>query len=424
MFKKYFILILFCFFIFGPSLSAETGDVIKEPKVRVLVEENQKLVRLESKGPYQIFLMPSLKVVQSGSILANTPITPTPTGIKFGNQEWATQTIRIVPKNDRDLILDTTRFRGFIEISKDKSGSLQAINHIGIESYLCGVLPHEVPHWWPIQTLKSQAVAARTYALYQMTTNRAAAFDLKSSTGSQVYGGSNVERYRSQVAVNSTKSQVLLYEGKVFPAFFNATCAGKTAGAQELWKINLLPIQGGTVCSYCKISPHYLWDEEVSLALIEEKFNKYGHPIGQIIGIEIISQTPSGRVGSIRVTGTLGVFVIAAKDFRVWLGGDKIKSTHFGVTIEEDKAHFRGKGWGHGVGLCQWGALGQAILGHSYEKILSFYYPGSTIGSYNELMKPKLALPSSTDAASLINAASASAKNIKVKPIDSPISPE
>ena len=117
------------------------------------------------------------------------------------------------------------------------------------------------------------------------------------------------------------------------------------------------------------------------LSEIEQKMDKYGRPAGRILKVEIISLTPSGRVGSLKITGTSQEAVIAAKDFRVWIGGDRIRSTHFTVVISEDAAEFRGKGWGHGVGLCQWGAFGQALLGRPYEKILELYYPGSKIVS-------------------------------------------
>jgi stage II sporulation protein D len=152
-----------------------------------------------------------------------------------------------------------------------------------------------------------------------------------------------------------------------------------TAGADELWKIYLPPISGLVRCQYCRISPHYYWRAKIPLSDIEEKLSQSGRPVGQLIKIEIISQTPSGRVGSLRFTGTVGEAVIAAKDFRIWIGGDKMRSTQFKVLVRDDMAEFSGKGWGHGVGLCQWGAFGQALLGRSHQDILKFYYPGSEI---------------------------------------------
>ena len=303
-------------------------------------------------------------------------------GLRLGKEEWQTRGLRFEPLEDRDLFLNQSQFRGTVDILKGNNALLYAINRLNVEDYLYGVMHHEVAPWWPMEVLKAQAIAARTYALYQAQVSRPVEFDLKSSTSSQVYGGSTTEKFRTKRAVDLTVGEVLVYQGKIFPAYFHATCAGVTAGAQELWKIDLAPLSGGARCTFCRLSPHFYWQVKVPVSEIEEKMAKYGHPVGRILKIEIITQTSSGRVGSLRITGTAGDFVMAAKDFRIWIGGDRIRSTCFAVILKEDMAEFSGRGWGHGVGLCQWGALGQALLGHDHEKILKFYYPGAEIVSY------------------------------------------
>ncbi len=369
-----------CLVFFIPvSSGAEEFSSPLTPKVRVLVAENKKTMSVTVSGAYQIRLLPSLQVAKKGEGLKAVPLIFAPGGVKLGGEGWVCQGVAIEPAEDRDLYLDHSRFRGSVRVLKDKSGFFYAINTVDIESYLYGVLHHEVASWWPMEALKAQAIASRTYALYQAAMSRAGEYDLKSGTGSQVYGGSTTERYRTKKAVDETAGEVLTWEGKIFPAYFHATCAGVTAGAAELWKIDLPPLSGGVKCSYCRISPHYDWQAKIPLSTIEEKLRQSGRSVGRILKIEIISQTPSHRVGSLRITGTSGEAVIAAKDFRVWVGGDKMRSTVFTVSVAEDMAAFRGKGWGHGVGLCQWGTLGQALLGHSHEEILKFYYPGSEI---------------------------------------------
>ena len=347
--------------------------------IRVLVAEERTYVDLTVKEDYTIRLLPSLQVAKKGRLLAGARLTATPTGFRLGKQEWACRGILVEPAKDRDLYLDDSRFRGTLAIWKAKNGLLFAINKLDIEKYLYGVLHHEVAPWWPMEALKAQAVAARTYAYYQAQVSKGNDYDVKSSTSSQVYGGSTTERYRTKKAVDRTAGQLLTFEGKVFPAYFHATCAGVTAAAEELWDIRLAPIGGGVQCNYCRISPHYYWQAKVPLSTIEEKLKQYNRPVGQILKVEPVTQTPSGRVGSLKITGTLQEAVIAAKDFRVWVGGNVMKSTAFTVEVKEDFAEFHGKGWGHGVGLCQWGALGQALLGRSYQDILEFYYPGSQI---------------------------------------------
>ena len=349
--------------------------------VRVLIAEGRDSLEVTVKGKYTVRLLPSMSIVRAGEKMKREKLVSTLRGLRLGSQEWAASGISIEPANDRDLYVGDSRFRGDVSVFKTPAG-LSAVNRLDIEKYLYGVLHHEVAPWWPMEALKAQAVAARTYAFYQAQANKAALYDLKSSTSSQVYGGSTTERYRTRKAVDRTAGQVLTYEGKVFPAYFHATCAGITAGAQELWKINLPPIAGGVSCGYCRISPHFYWQARVPLSEIEADLAKYGKPAGRVLRVEPVTLTPSGRVGSLKITGTQGEAVIAAKDFRVWVGGDLIKSTDFKVDVKEDAAEFHGKGWGHGVGLCQWGTLGQALLGRSYKNILSFYYPASALSNY------------------------------------------
>jgi len=354
-----------------------------EQEVRVLVADHQKELHVTIQGEFVIRLLPSLQILKKGIQLTNVSLTASSQGLRLGGEEWPTRALRIEPLSDRDLFINKSRFRGRMDILKETGGLLSAINRLGMENYLYGVLHHEVAAWWPMEALKAQAVAARTYAFYQASVSKTLEYDLKSGTSSQVYGGSTTERYRSKRAVDETRGKVLIYQGKVFPAYFHATCGGITAGAQELWKINLPPLAGGVHCGYCRISPHTFWEFKISLPELEMIMNKNSRPVGQILKAEIISETPSARVGSLRITGTLGDAVIAAKDFRVWLGGNHIRSTLFTINLNDDMLEFHGKGWGHGVGLCQWGAFGQALLGHSYERILQFYYPGSEIVDYD-----------------------------------------
>src|SRR3989344_1173576 len=268
------------------------------PLIRVMVAENQKVFRLTVKGAYTLRVLPSLKVLKQGQRLSDVKLSVSRRGFYFEKEEeFAVSGIHIEASDDRDLRLNQAQFRGVVDILKDKSGTMFAVNRIGIEDYLYGVLPHEVAFWWPTEALKAQSVAARTYALYQAQVSRAAEFDVKSGTSSQVYGGTAKERFRTNRAVDETRGQVLTYQGKLFPAYFHATCAGKTAAAEELWKIDLPPLAGGAKCRYCRISPHYSWEATVPLSEIEQKMDKYGRPAGRILKVEIISLTPSGRVG-------------------------------------------------------------------------------------------------------------------------------
>src|SRR3989338_237077 len=189
--------------------------VIASPKafarqeVRVLVAENQKSVVLSVKGDYVIRALPTLQVVKKGRRLSGAVLSVSSNGWNLGQEVLAAQGLRIEPVQDRDLILNKSSFRGKLDILKDKNGFLDAVNRIDMESYLYGVLHHEVASWWPMEALRAQSIAARTYALYQSQVNKTAEYDLKSSTSSQVYGGSTTERYRTNLAVDQTAGKIL-----------------------------------------------------------------------------------------------------------------------------------------------------------------------------------------------------------------------
>ena len=179
---------------------------------------------------------------------------------------------------------------------------------------------------------------------------------------------------------NFTSGEVLTYNGKLFPAYFHATCGGATEDAGELWKIDMIPLKGGRACSFCSDSPHYYWKAELDLKTIIKKLGERYQSKEGLINISIIERTGTGRVRTLELKDAVGKsIIISAKDFRSLLGSDLIRSTNFSIVIEQGHVIFSGKGWGHGVGLCQWGAYGMSNKGYNYKQILDFYYPGAEI---------------------------------------------
>jgi stage II sporulation protein D len=256
------------------------------------------------------------------------------------------------------------------------------VNDIELEDYVKGILYHEVSHYWPQEALKAQAVVCRTYALYQMGENSGRDYDVTSDVSSQVYGGRAAERYRTNMAVDETKGVVLVYNGNIFPAFFHATCGGNTENAALLWNIDL-PALRGVVCGFCQRSPHLKWYRVIALEELKDTLVKAGYRLGgDIQAIEILGTTGSGRVKELKLQTTKDGLVISAKDFRNALGPNSIKSTNFKVSISGSDAVFEGLGWGHGVGMCQWGAYFMAKDGRSFQDILKYYYPGAELSQY------------------------------------------
>ncbi|PIY84006.1 MAG: cell division protein [Candidatus Omnitrophica bacterium CG_4_10_14_0_8_um_filter_44_12] len=353
----------------------------KEPvKIRVAVLKDKMEVTLSVTGSFEIVDARTELSLYRGRNFLGMKITPSEGGIKVRNTVYNTNAIIFISKKKAAISVNNRSYRGDISVYKDASGKLLVVNTLDLESYLKGVLYHEISHKWPIDAIKAQAVASRTYALYQKGVMRPKDYDVAADTSSQVYGGYSSEKHKTNRAVNFTSGEVLTYNGKLFPAYFHATCGGATEDAGELWKIDMIPLKGGRACSFCSDSPHYYWKAELGLKTIIKKLGERYQSKEGLINISIIERTGTGRVRTLELKDAVGKsIIISAKDFRSLLGSDLIRSTNFSIVIEQGHVIFSGKGWGHGVGLCQWGAYGMSNKGYNYKQILDFYYPGAEI---------------------------------------------
>ncbi len=362
----------------GLAAPAATGTL------RISVIDNKAKVYLVIKGPYKICAVDSDKIFMEGPRL-RANVTATKTGIMIGKKEIAASGVEVKPYKDSDIYIDWKRFRGGTDIMRREGEKLSVINEIDIEDYLYGVLYHEVSHRWPMEVLKAQAIAARTFALYQKAQNKSQPYDLRNDIYSQVYGGRNSERWATTKAVNLTKGKVLTYDGRIFPAYYHATCAGHTEDASNLWNIDLPPLKG-TACDFCKKSPHYRWTKEIGLWSLKAKLKDAGYTIGRIESVTVLSKNVSVRAEKIEIKDESGTSVImTAKEFRQMIGPNEVRSTNFETSVKWNKLRLRGSGWGHGVGMCQWGAYGMARKGKRAEEILAYYYPGTEITTIDKV---------------------------------------
>lgn len=353
----------------------------KEPvKIRVAVLKDLSDATLSVTGSFEIIDARTKEALYQGRNLSTSKVAATQDGIKVKKMIFAASAVTVTSKKKAAIIVNNRRYRGDISIFKDAQGKLLIVNILDLESYIKGVLFHEISHRWPLDAIKAQAVAVRTYAMYQKEVMKAKDYDLTADTSSQVYGGYDSEKRKTNRAVNFTNGEVLTYQGKVFPAYFHATCGGITEDASELWKINIVPLKGSRVCSFCLESPHYYWKADLGLKAIEKKLGGQYKLKGELKNISIVERDPSGRVRTLELKDAQGQsLIINAKDFRLAMGPDFIRSTNFSIVFEQDRLIFSGKGWGHGVGLCQWGAYGMSKKGYNYRQILEFYYPGAEI---------------------------------------------
>jgi len=336
--------------------------------LRVMVVNGATNITLHTRGYYKIVDFKSGEILKDGRSLRKTDIS-----IKDIDSE----AIKIIPGRGAHIYVNNRQFRGEIDIIKDADARLLVVNHIDLEEYLYGVLYHEVSHRWPMEVLKVQAIASRTYALYQKLVSKNEYFDLTSDIYSQVYGGRTSETWRTRKAVDFTRGYVLSCEDKIFPSYYHATCGGHTSNANTLWNIDIVTLEARP-CDFCKISPHFNWKKELKKKYIEDKLKEAGHKI-DILSIEILQRDEAGRILELRLKGKNKDVVLEGNKFRLLVGPNIIRSANFEVEVRQNFITFYGKGWGHGVGMCQWGAYEMARRGWKVEEILEYYYPGAEI---------------------------------------------
>lgn len=275
-----------------------------------------------------------------------------------------------------DLLVNGTHYTGNIEVLKSTSG-MYLINELPIEEYIKNVVNAEVGANWEMEALKAQAVISRTYALYQKSMKSVNLnYDITSSVLHQVYKGNTVDA-RISYAVAHTEGEVLTYDGKLIEAFYHSTSGGKTEDPEEVFgkKIPYLkPVE-----SNCENSPYWIWERKIPIEEIEKALGVSG-----ISEISIKSYTSTNRIKTLDVTHKTGTLNVKTTDLRRFLGWSRLPSTNFTMKRENGSVIFEGKGYGHGVGLCQWSTLQMAKDGLNYKEILSFFYPGTTIQVYED----------------------------------------
>ncbi|MBU2221131.1 MAG: SpoIID/LytB domain-containing protein, partial [Candidatus Omnitrophica bacterium] len=348
----------------------------EEKYVRVLILKDKPTVSFKINGSFEIDDAQSGKVLYRGKNL-KAAITAQKNGISIGKTSFKSNKVLLRPDDPEAVYLESRKFRGNLVFVRN-GRRLSVINHIKIDDYVSGVLIYEASHYWPTEALKAMVLVVRTFALYQAGENAVKDYDLTSDIYSQVYGGRIGERYRLNEAVEQTKGLILTYQGKILPSFHHATCAGHTEDSAQLWNIDLPPLKG-VPCDFCKESPHYNWHQVSEEKEIREKLIGAGYDINKINEIVILGKNPSGRIKNLRIISDKKDITISCKDFRNIIGPNIIKSTNFSVSLVNGDVVFVGLGWGHGVGLCQWGAYFMAKKGYSYEQIIEYYFPGSKL---------------------------------------------
>lgn len=270
------------------------------------------------------------------------------------------------------LRLDGQLLPGRLRLLPAASGGLDVVNIVPLESYVASSVASETPASWPAEALKAQAVVARSYALHERAKNSGASFELEGSVISQRYAvGAVSEGVRA--ATRATQGQVLVFAGAPILAAFHSSSGGATASAAEVWGEEVSYLH--SVASPDDAAPDYFWSYEIALTDLSDALREAGYTPGRVNDVRVSARSGSGRVLSLRV----GALELSGRDLRDVLGGRALRSAKFEVRLDGESVRFLGSGSGHGVGLCQWGASELARQGRSYRRILSHYYPGTSL---------------------------------------------
>jgi stage II sporulation protein D len=345
------------------------GGSPKQPEVvRVAVIKGADLVKVEGNGV--------LAADENGEPLKG--ISPFyVVGSRYGLTVNGKVLHRFTASAPLFILVNGRKYRGIVEVSPADKGML-VVNELPLEDYLVGLINCEISSQWPIEAIKAQAVVARSYAVYQIEARKNAMYQLESTVMDQVYEGCAIEDSRAELGVKDTAGEVLTYDNKVIQAFYHSNCGGHTEASENVWGVPL-PYLKGVECVYCLMAPSAKWEQTIPLKKIESLLKSNGYQVNGLQDIKAGKKNKSGRVTDLTLLSARGSMVISAVNLRKAIGYSVIKSTNFEVSTAGEDAFFIGTGYGHGVGLCQWGAKQRAADGFDYREILSYYYPGTRL---------------------------------------------
>jgi stage II sporulation protein D len=363
------------------------------PAIRVgLFVEPARSVSIEVSEAFAVRTLGTDKVLFKSGPMGPTTVGATKAGIKFGKRELPASSVEIVPAKSPAVWVAGHQYRGIVRIHRQ--GSLvQPVNVLPLEDYVASVVDSEMPAAFPEEARQAQAVVARTYALYQKEIAEPGALaDLFASTRSQKYLGYQYrdggrllagETDAGRRIAAATRGKICQYHGKIFCTYYCAACGGSTVKGTEVFSDAAPPLVS-VKCDFCREAKLYRWRAEISKSDLEKELEPWLREKGQKSGpVKAVSRVRTSASG-----GTIPEFDLQIDKQTVRMSGVELRqilsdrglsSPQFTIADKGGVFEFAGRGHGHGVGLCQWGARGQALEGKKYEQILSYYYPGSTL---------------------------------------------
>lgn len=346
------------------------------PEVQVLLDRDLAGVELARDGAYRV-VDPGGRPLAAGRRLAPGRVQPTSDGLDLNGVALAAAALRLEAADAQPFVYKGRSYAGDVRIVRDGRGRLEVHNVLDVEEYVAGVLFSEMPASFPDEALKAQGVAARSFARYRLGRGDAL---LRATEADQVYGGVGPHAARARALVAATRGVVLEVDGQPLCSFFMSTCGGATIDAPLVFKD--APLRGlqGVSCEFCRDSPKWRWSRSVgagelarrlgmkSLATLDVARDSFGHSIRWIA--QGAGQRKELDGDAFRRAWNAGEPDAALKLPSAW--GLSLVLARGRLTIE-------GAGFGHGVGMCQYGAAGQAKSGRTWRDILAHYYRGATL---------------------------------------------
>ena len=394
----------------GPSVAVQSRFL------RVALRQNVKRAKFSSGGQIDILSNGDFHISERGTIAVEI----SGAGDKVSGEsplhgKWeCALPCTLLSKNEFNIIdYDGSSFRGSMILVAAPRGSFTVVNYVGVEDYLRGVVPLEIGHRGPeeIEAVKAQAVASRTYTYKKILENRSMDFDLLPTISDQVYGGVLAENPVCNQAINTTADQVVVYHDSLIYAYYHSTCGGKTANIEDVWE-NKQPLQylrsihdiDEKGAPFCGFSGSFSWEESWSDARLSSIVNRYSREVfsqkptaGSIVSITIDSRFSCGRARECTIKTTSGSYRYGGDKIRFILRRDQNGNPVLRSALITDVSKksglivMKGKGYGHGIGMCQFGAIGRARAGQSYEQILKAYYTGVEVKQIGFLKEQRTA---------------------------------
>jgi stage II sporulation protein D len=362
-------------------------------RVRLLANQTHLTISASASPSYATDSNPYRRSL-SLSPQAHYTLTFSPAGWSLGGSPLGLGKLTIFPAADGTVAINNRRYRGEYQLVPISSAAFDVINQVDVENYLKGVILGEMYPSWPYEAYRAQAVAARTYAIYESRTAPAGqAWNLYADTRSQVYEGMKGESRLGNQAVDSTRGIVLAYgprgQERIFCAYFSSCSGGITQDSSAVFGFDLPPLRAHLVGNFCAGSPHYLWTVTLSKASLTDRIRRWGQiynrperDMANVSQINVRSNNALGRPTSFVVTDARNRhYVLACEDLRhaVNSGGTVLRSSYVSLSNGSWAITFLGHGAGHGVGLDQWAAQELARRGYRHESILLWSYPGAVL---------------------------------------------